>query len=224
MKTVVDKPLDDIIKSSKKKEKNNVAKKGTVRGPARKGRARERGRRIQKGPRGHIRPSKYRNQNYDRDYWQRPSRRSPPRRRRPEDLRQRMESRRGRLPEVRRQDPRNKLFVDNLPMKFSSEELNELFAEVGYLTKCKLVLDDFGKSKGRAVVVYENFRDAERAIDKFHENKLDGKIISVEFAPERPRESGNRNPYNGHDSRLERMPPRGERGPWRSSRRDNRRY
>ena len=96
-------------------------------------------------------------------------------------------------------------------MKFSSEELNELFSEIGYLTKCKLVLDDFGKSKGRAVVIYENPRDAQRAIDKFNDNKLDNKIISVEFAPGR-KESG-RN-YNSHDSRIERG-SRGERGSWR---------
>ena len=123
---------------------------------------------------------------------------------------ERMESRRP----VRKAEV-NKLFVDNLPMKFTSDELNELFSEVGYLTKCKLVLDDFGKSKGRAVVAYENSRDAERAIEKFNENKLEGKTIYVEFAPSR-RDSG-KSRYNGHDSRLDREDPRGERGrTWRS--------
>jgi RNA recognition motif-containing protein len=96
-------------------------------------------------------------------------------------------------------------------MKFTSEELNELFSEIGYLTKCKLVLDDFGKSKGRAVVIYENPRDAERAIEKFNDNKLDNKIIAVEFAP------GRKEPprgFSGHDSRLER-PSRRDRKSWR---------
>ena len=237
MKTFTDVALDDVIKQDKKKDKGSKKNNGKFqsrrgRGQNRgrgRGKGRGRGRRIQKGRRGSERKGpfrRYRDEYDDRDYesrsWKRRGReiRRSSGRRRPERLREPVEVRRP----ARRQEAPNKLFVDNLPMKFTSDELNELFSEIGYLTKCKLVLDDFGKSKGRAVVAYENIRDAERAIEKFNENKLDGKIIYVEFAPGRGRDSANRNRYNGHDSRIERAEPRGERDEtWRSSKRTSRR-
>ena len=230
LKDITKKGLDDIIRDEKKRgnlasrKKGNQKKPFTSRKDSNRGRGRGRGfrgRRIGKGPRGFIRPLNDRRRDSPPPY--RGYRREPPRRRRPEDLRERMESRRNNeYPSRRPVESQNKLFVDNLPMKFTSDELNELFSEVGYLTKCKLVMDDFGKSKGRAVVMYENSRDAERAIEKFNENKLDGKIISVEFAPGRGRDQG-QGRFNGHDSRIERRGSRGEReGAWRS--RGSRRY
>ena len=220
---MTEKTLEDIIKDDKKKFTKHKTKKPGDKKPFRKGkngmRDKARPKRIQKGPRRFVRPTierRNKRETYRRP-WKRDYHRSPPRRQRPENLRERLEYRREEVP---RKEPQAKLFVDNLPMKFTSEELNELFSEVGYLTKCKLVLDDFGKSKGRAVVMYENERDAERAIDKFHENNLDGKIISVEFAPGKGRQVAPRNRFNGHDSRIERSGFRGERnGRWRDSRR-----
>lgn len=97
-----------------------------------------------------------------------------------------------------------KLIIRNLPMKFTNDELNELFNHIGYLVKCKLVYDNFGKSKGKGEVVYEDPRDARKAIESLHGNRLDDKIISVEMAknsslsPERVQ----RDPYDEHDSRL----------------------
>ena len=74
------------------------------------------------------------------------------------------------------------LHVNNLPVKLTNSELNDLFCELGYLKKCKLVLDDFGKSKGKGVVQYENPADSKRAIEELDGKKLDGRVISVGFS------------------------------------------
>ena len=87
------------------------------------------------------------------------------------------------LEEKKKRVPLAKLFVNNLPTKVENSELNDLFSEYGYLTKCKLIHDDFGRPKGKAVVVYESKEDAERAIRALDGNELDGKVISVELAP-----------------------------------------
>ena len=124
-------------------------------------------------------------------------------RRDPIDLRKAMQSDRVK-PYGRPLNQENKLIIRNLPMKFTNDELNELFNHIGYLVKCKLVYDNFGKSKGKGEVVYEDPRDARKAIESLHGNRLDDKIISVEMArnsspsPERVQ----RDPYDEHDSRL----------------------
>lgn len=118
-----------------------------------------------------------------------PSPLPPVRRKNPVDLRKRLEKSKRieenkRIEETKKQrPPLAKLFVNNLPTKVENSELNDLFSEYGYLTKCKLIYDDFGRPKGRAVVVYESKEDAERAIHALDGNELDGKVISVELAP-----------------------------------------
>ena len=221
VKDFAEKSLDELIKHDKRKDARTGPKKKLNKRIDKRENTRQRGRRVpnnfRRSNRKEFRPvRRVRYEHYER--------RAPPRqsweKRPPQNLRRGMEERRVLEPEMPVKKRNTKLFVNNLPMKITNEELNELFSNIGYLTKCKLVFDDFGKSKGRAVVNYESEKDAARAIEKIDGNDLDGKIISVEFAPEKRKERGQRDYYNGHDSRIEGRgrPVRGERGKERYAR------
>ena len=217
-KDIGDKSLDDLMRRNKKGKSGNKNREGkdTSLKATRGKRIGKGGKRFQKTivkyvDRRNERPNNFRGRR----------RELPPKR--PQNLRQRLDEIRN--PEKKRQEEKGaKLFVNNLPMKFKNEELNELFSSIGYLTKCRLVVDDFGKSKGKAVVIFENSDDAKKAVDTYDGNELDGKVISVEFAPEkemRNERSAPRKSFNGHDSRFEKR--RGFPGRRDNSRRRGRR-
>jgi len=56
------------------------------------------------------------------------------------------------------------------------------------LKKCGIDYDNLGRSKGTAVVKYENVEDAKRAIIECNGADLDGHKLRVEY--QKPRSSG----------------------------------
>jgi RNA recognition motif-containing protein len=85
----------------------------------------------------------------------------------------------------------SKLFVGNLDFRTSSEEISELFVQVGPIKEVFLPLDrETRRPRGFAFVEYESEEDAEKAIAKFNGHELGGRPLRVNAAEERPRTGG----------------------------------
>ncbi len=81
----------------------------------------------------------------------------------------------------------SRLFVGNLSYNVSEEDLREMFSQAGELKDVTLVVDrDTRRPKGFGFVEYTNQADAEKAIQMFNDQELDGRRMSVSMA--RPRE------------------------------------
>jgi len=101
-----------------------------------------------------------------------------------------------------------KLFVGGLPYTITSSQLEEIFSKFGKVTSCDVITDRYsGQSKGFGFVEMENDKEADEAIEKLNETKLEDRKIAVNVA--RPREERPRFDNRG------RGPRRDDRGPRR---------
>ncbi len=81
-----------------------------------------------------------------------------------------------------------KLYVGNLSFKTSSEELSQLFAEVGTVESASVVEDrDTGRSRGFGFVEMSSKDEGEAAIAQFNGKEIDGRSLTVNEA--KPREN-----------------------------------
>ncbi len=93
-----------------------------------------------------------------------------------------------------------KLYVGNLAYAVSSDDLQQLFSQVGQVQSATVVTDKFsGQSKGFGFVEMTTAEEAANAIRQFNETELKGRNIKVNEA--KPRESsfggGNRDRNSG---------------------------
>jgi RNA recognition motif-containing protein len=64
--------------------------------------------------------------------------------------------------------------------KVTEKQLIELFLQIGKVKKVNIVTDkETGDSKGFGFVEMSNKKDAEKAVEKLHGDKLEGKPIEV---------------------------------------------
>lgn len=78
------------------------------------------------------------------------------------------------------------IYVGNVPFRMTEDEINDLFANYGSVTSCKLIIDrETGRSKGFAFVEMEDDNDAQTAIDELNGRDVDGRNLRVNEA--RPR-------------------------------------
>ena len=83
----------------------------------------------------------------------------------------------------------SKLYVGNLAYSVTSDDLRELFAQVGQVDSATVISDKFsGQSKGFGFVEMGSPDEAARAIQQFNETELKGRNIKVNEA--KPREGG----------------------------------
>ena len=83
----------------------------------------------------------------------------------------------------------SKLYVGNLAYSVSSDDLRELFAQVGLVQSATVISDKFsGQSKGFGFVEMGSPDEANKAIQQFNETELKGRNIKVNEA--KPREGG----------------------------------
>ena len=85
-----------------------------------------------------------------------------------------------------------KLYVGNLSFQTSSNELQELFAQVGTVESASVVEDrDTGRSRGFGFVEMSSNEEGQAAIAQFNGKEVNGRALNVNEA--KPREDrGNR--------------------------------
>ena len=101
-----------------------------------------------------------------------------------------------------------KLFVGNLSFNTAESELAEMFKQAGTVVSCEIVMDKFtGKSRGFGFVQMSTQEEANKAVEQFHGQNLDGRALTVNEA--RPREE---RPRGGGASSAGPRLPAGHRG------------
>jgi len=76
-----------------------------------------------------------------------------------------------------------RLFINNLPKDFSSNDLKEMFLSYGTVISAKIVTDaDSGESRGFGFVEMSSFHEGESAIKELNGQEIKDKIILVETA------------------------------------------
>ncbi|MBX4205694.1 RNA-binding protein [Candidatus Microgenomates bacterium] len=85
-----------------------------------------------------------------------------------------------------------KLYVGNLPYNTTSDDLTQLFSQVGTVGSVNVITDKFsGRSKGFGFVEMTDDAQADEAIKKFNEYELEGrKLVVNEARPQEKREFG----------------------------------
>jgi len=80
-----------------------------------------------------------------------------------------------------------RLYVGNLSYGSTEGDLQELFQQAGTVIKCELMLDKFtSRSRGFAFVEMGTPEEAQKAVDMFNNQDLQGRNLNVNIA--RPRE------------------------------------
>jgi len=96
-----------------------------------------------------------------------------------------------------------RLYVGNLSYSTTEESLEALFSQAGIVVKCELMLDKFtSRSRGFAFIEMGTHEEAQKAVDMFNDQDLDGRNLRVNIArprEERPprREGGGGGGYGG---------------------------
>jgi len=79
------------------------------------------------------------------------------------------------------------IYVSNLPYRLSNEELRDIFAAYGEVSRVKIVKDkDTNRSKGFGFVEMPNDDEGKRAIAELNDKDVGGRALRVNEA--RPRE------------------------------------
>lgn len=74
------------------------------------------------------------------------------------------------------------VYVKNLPLSMSKEEMNTMFGKYGTITSSTLSVEQDGKSRGFGFVNFENPEDAQAAVDALHDTEIEGKKLYVSRA------------------------------------------
>ncbi len=81
----------------------------------------------------------------------------------------------------------NKIFVGGLSWNINNESLADEFCKYGGVREAKVVTErDTGKSRGFGFVTFENAQSASDAITAMDGREMDGRVIRVNEAKERP--------------------------------------
>ncbi len=91
-----------------------------------------------------------------------------------------------------------KLYVGNLSFQTSSEDLQQLFSQVGTVESASVVEDrETGRSRGFGFVEMASKEEGQKAIEQFNGKDLNGRNLNVNEA--RPREDrGGRGGFGGN--------------------------
>jgi RNA recognition motif-containing protein len=81
-----------------------------------------------------------------------------------------------------------KLYVGNLSFQTSSDDLQQLFAQVGTVESASVVEDrETGRSRGFGFVEMSSNEEGQKAIEQFNGKEINGRSLTVNEA--RPREN-----------------------------------
>ncbi len=88
------------------------------------------------------------------------------------------------------------IYVGNLPYSVTEEELRDVFAEFGEVSRANVIMDKFsGQSKGFGFVEMPNNSEADEAIKALNESSLKGRNIKVNQAKPRGERPQRRSRY-----------------------------
>lgn len=91
------------------------------------------------------------------------------------------------------------IYVGNLPYRMSEDELRQMFAQFGAVSKASIIMDkETGRSKGFGFVEMDSAEEGEKAIKEMDGSPSAGRNLKVNEA--RPREDaprGGRPPSRG---------------------------
>lgn len=91
-----------------------------------------------------------------------------------------------------------KLFVGNLSYQTTSDELRNLFSEVGVVDSCNLIIDrETERSRGFAFVEMNSDEAAKAAKEKFDGHDLHGRALKVDKAKPKNESHNNSGGYGG---------------------------
>lgn len=96
-----------------------------------------------------------------------------------------------------------KLYIGNLSYNVDSNQLSDLFSQVGPVDSANVIMDrDSGRSKGFAFIEMAQENDAQKAIEKFNGSEFEGRAMNVsEAKPQAPRTGGGGGGRGGYGSR-----------------------
>ncbi len=97
-----------------------------------------------------------------------------------------------------------KLYVGNLSYSVDSNQLSDLFSQVGSVDSANVIMDrETGRSKGFGFVEMSADSEAMAVIQKFNGSELGGRAMNIsEAKPQAPREGGGgRGGFGGGGSR-----------------------
>lgn len=80
------------------------------------------------------------------------------------------------------EEDKKRLFVKNLTLDSNNASVFDHFSQYGTLTRCLVNWDKLGKSKGTAIVQYEEHAEAEKALKESNGAELKGQAIEVAWA------------------------------------------
>ena len=82
-----------------------------------------------------------------------------------------------------------KLFVGGLPFQMTSDDLKNLFGEIGTVDEATVIINrQTGRSKGFGFVEMSSEEEAQKAVEKLNGSEVDGRKITVnEARPPRER-------------------------------------
>ncbi len=88
------------------------------------------------------------------------------------------------------------LYIGNLPYGVTEDDIREKFSVFGELASIDLVTDRFtGESKGFGFIKYESNSDADKAIKSMNGSQLGGRVLKVNQAKPKEKQSRHRPRY-----------------------------
>jgi RNA recognition motif-containing protein len=85
------------------------------------------------------------------------------------------------------------MYVSNLSFHTTDDDLRKLFAEFGVVSSAKVITDrETGRSRGFGFVEMDSEKDANEAMKKLDQKEIEGKLLSVSIAREKPPRNNNR--------------------------------
>jgi len=94
------------------------------------------------------------------------------------------------------------LYVSNLSFQITEESLNKMFSKYGTVNSVKIILDrETQRSRGFAFVEMPSEAEAKEALSALNNKEVEGRMMNVSVAREKPERNNNGFSQRRNDSR-----------------------